>query len=370
MRGRSRLLCCATLLLVAACAQRGSITIDPAAGRAGSVQDILVASTRDPVDGAAVLSSGRSGTLHFLDFAVSVPPERLPGTVTFPHTDPPDPDTDFVTLAADRLAGPAGFVAAVNAQAARLPARDREAIVFVHGYNTTFAEGLYRQAQIARDFGTRGISVNFSWPSAADFRAYAYDRESALFSRDGLETVLDALARSHVSRIVIVGHSMGAQVVMETLRQMAIRGTPGFFGKLGAVVLVAPDLDVDVFPTQARPLADLDVPMYIFVSSRDRALRLSSLLRGNSARLGSISDVSRLGNLPVAVIDVTHIDPNDDPLNHFKAGSSPTMIALFSGMGSAGLQMFRDDLNRPGLLESGAEAIGNLTSVVVRGPVP
>ena len=339
--------------------------MDPSAQQTGSVQNILVASTRESAEGSAVLSGGRSRTLHFFDFAVSVPPERLSGTVTFPRHVPPDPVTDFVTVAASRLSGQDAFIASVNAKATSLPARDREAVVFVHGYNTNFAEGLYRQAQISYDFGTRGISVNYTWPSAGDFRAYAYDRESALFARDGLEQTLTSLARTNVSRIIVVGHSMGAQVLMETLRQMAIRGAPGFFHKLTAVVLLAPDLDIDVFPTQAMPVADLGIPMYVFVSSRDRALRLSSFLRGNTARLGSISDASGLGDLPISVIDISQVEANNDRMQHFKAGSSPTVIALFAGMGTAGLQMFSEDENRPGVLQSGIVAIGDLTSVVL-----
>lgn len=356
------------LMLVAACSPRGAIVLDPSAAQQGSVQDILVASSRELADGPGVLSGARSETLKYFDFGVSVPPERLTGTVTFPDTVPPNPATDFVTVSANRLGGPAAFQAAVNARAARLPASEREAVVFVHGYNTNFAEGLYRQAQIGHDFGTRSISVNYAWPSAADFRAYAYDRESALFARDGLEETLDALARSNVSRIVVLGHSMGAQVLMDTLRQMAIRGSPEFFRKLASVVLVAPDLDVDVFRTQVRALAHLDVPIYVFVSSRDRALRVSSLLRGGSARLGSLSDTTTLNDLPIVVIDVTHVEANGDPNLHFKAASSPAVIALFAGMGSTGLEMFNDTESRPNLLESGILATHNLTSVVLGGP--
>ncbi len=295
------------------------------------------------MDGDAALTRGRSDAVHFFDFEVSVPPNRALGTVTYPHRMPANPANDFLTVSATPLAGSRDFVTAVNRAAGRLAGRSREAVVFVHGYNTNFAEGLYRQAQISQDFGTQGISVNYSWPSAADFRAYAYDRESALFARDGLEQTLVALARSNVSRVVVIAHSMGAQLLMDTLRQMAIRGDPAFFRKLGGVVLVSPDLDVDVFRTQAMPLARLGVEIYVFVSTHDRALRFSSFLRGNRERVGSITDSRRLGNLPILVVDVSHLEPQNDPLQHFKAGSSPTMIKLMSGMGTAGLQMLRED---------------------------
>jgi esterase/lipase superfamily enzyme len=359
--------------MIGGCSPRGAIQLDPSAARTGSVQNILVASTRTPVDGSAVLSGQRARTVEYLDFAVAAPPERLKGTVTFPRSTPPDPATDFVTTSANRLSDRAAFTAAVNARAARLPRDKREALVFVHGFNTTFAEGLYRQAQISHDFQSQGVSVNYAWPSAGDVRAYAFDRESALFARDGLESSLTALADSTLSSIVVLGHSMGAQVVMDTLRQMAIRGAPSFFHKLSSVVLIAPDLDIDVFRTQVNAMRAYDVPIYIFVSSRDRALRLSSLLRGRSQpRLGSISDSAPLGDLvdggTIRVIDMTDFDANGDPLQHFKAASSPSMIALFSGMGTAGLQMFREGENRPTLLESGILATQEVTGAVLGIP--
>lgn len=368
---------CAALcfaLAASGCSPRGTITIDPAAATTGSVHRILVASTRTADPGASVLSRGRSDDLRFLDVAVSVPPDRAQGTVTFPRAANPDPTTDFVTVSASHLTGVAAFRAAVDARAATLPPARREALVFVHGYNTTFAEGLYRQAQIIHDFGSRGVSVNYAWSSAGDFRAYAFDRESALFARDGLETLLATLARSDVSRVIVVGHSMGAQVVMDTLRQMAIRDAPGALAKLSSVVLIAPDLDIDVFRTQAAQLAGMDVPIFVFVSDQDRALRLSSLLRGRQDRLGSVRDTGQLDDLarvvPMRVIDLSDFDANGDPLQHFKAVSSPSMIALFDGLGSAGLEMFRDAENRGGVLQGGIQATQDVTSAVLGRPAP
>ena len=97
-------------------------------------------------------------------------------------------------------------------------------MVFVHGFNVNFAEGLYRQAQMSEDFASPGISINYSWPSAGNVSAYAVDRESALIARDGLEDLIGLLGQTRLKRIVILGHSMGAFVVMEAVRQSAIRG--------------------------------------------------------------------------------------------------------------------------------------------------
>lgn len=355
------------LAIQAGCSPRGAITLKPEAAQVGSVQPIFVGTTRaaGAPGGADVFAATRSEGLSFARFEVSVPPDREPGTVRFPTRMPPDPATDFVTVAAERLGGEAAFIAAVNASVTGMPARDREAVVFVHGFNTNFPEGLYRLAQMRHDFRTPGLAINYAWPSAASVRAYGLDRESALFARDGLERLLDLLARTEVSRILVVGHSMGALVVMDSVRQMAIRGAPRFFGKLGAVVLMAPDLDVGVFRTQLQPLADKDVPIYIFVSSRDRALRLSSFLRGGSERLGSIRDLTGVAGLPIVVIDISDVGATSDPLGHFKVATSPSMIALISGMDEVGLEIFRDEERRPNVFETTINVVQGVTEVVL-----
>ncbi|WP_138466078.1 alpha/beta hydrolase [Poseidonocella sp. HB161398] len=354
----------AAAALTAGCAPRGSIFVDPASAKTGNVRDILVATTREPTDDGRVLSGSRASTLRFYDFAVSVPPDRETGTVRFPTSAPPDPQTDFLTVRARQLGGPAAFRREINARAAIRAPKDREAVAFVHGFNTNFAEGLYRHAQISHDFRNRAISVHFSWPSAAHVSAYAYDRESVLVSRDGLAATLDETARSSVPRIVVMAHSMGAHLTMETLRQMAIRGAPQFFGKLAAIVLMAPDVDVDVFRSQVGALGDIDVPIYIFVSNRDRALQFSSLLRGRRQRLGSVTDAGSLSDLPVAVIDISRVGARSDPLQHFKVASSPTMIDLFSGMGTAGLDMLQGGETPSGILGSGIEILQTLAGAV------
>lgn len=361
----------AAVLLLAAlagCTTRGFIQIYPKSAEIGKVQRILVSSLREPVPGSAVLSGDRATDLGFYDFAVSVPPERPLGTVTFSRQSPPNPVTDFATVSAVRLPNAAAFEDQINRMIRAGEAPKDEVVLFIHGYNTNFAEGLYRQAQLASDFASRTVSVNFTWASAGSVRAYAFDRESALIARDALERTLVSIQSTQAKRIVIIAHSMGAQLAMETLRQMAIRGRSDGFDKLTSIVLVAPDLDVDLFLTQARHVTDRDIPIYVMVSSRDRALRLSSLLRGgNTERLGRVTDASILGDLPIAVIDTSDFEGNGDPLKHFKAASSPTMIELLSGAGTSGLEALARAEPRPGVLQGSVELLQDAANAVLGG---
>ncbi len=354
------------IVLMAGCTPRGHVVMAPKAGTVGTIHPILVATTRYPSDATAeIFARDRSETLGFARFDVSVPPEREKGTVTFPRGTRADPATDFLTVSAGRLPDRAAFIAAVNAHLAGKDARSREAIVFVHGFNTNFPEGLYRQAQMRHDFQTPGLSVHYSWPSAANLMAYGQDRESALFARDGLDELLTLLARTDVSRILVVGHSMGALIVMDTMRQMAMRGAPEVFGKVGAILLMAPDLDIGVFRTQVRPLVAEDVPIYIFASSGDRALRWSSRLRGQPERLGSIRDLGGVSDLPIVVIDISNVEATADPLGHFKVATSPSMIALISGMGEVGIEMFRDEARQPNVFATTINVVHDMTEVVL-----
>lgn len=358
------------LLLLAACTPRGAISIYPDAADIGSVQPILVGTLRSPTSSAEAFSATRSETLAFAGFEVSVPPDREPGTVTFPRGQTPNPRTDFLTVSGERLDSEAALIARVNAELRGRSAGDREVIVLVHGFNTNFPESLYRLAQMRDDLQVPALPILYAWPSAANVRAYGLDRETALFARDGLDQLLTALARSEARRIIVVGHSMGALIVMDTMRQMAMRGAPRVFDKLASIILLSPDLDIGLFRTQVRPLIAKDVPIYIFASTRDRALRISAMLRGQSVRLGSIQDISEIADLPIVLIDITNVEATSDRLGHFKVATSPSMIAFISGMDEVGIEMFRDEQRSPGVLETTITAVQEMTEIILQPVAP
>jgi esterase/lipase superfamily enzyme len=351
---------------VCACAPRGAIRVAPEAAKVGAVQELFVASARVAADSGTGFTSEPAAQLGFAEFQVSVPPDRNPGTVSFPRgSGTPDPATDFLTVSATSIGDSAAFLRAVNVSLAELPPGQRDVFVFVHGFNTTFAEGLYRQAQMSHDFRTPGVSINFAWPSAARVSAYGADREATLVARDRLQDLLRLLARSKANRIIVMGHSMGAMVVMEAMRQTALTNDRAVLAKTDAIVLMAPDLDIGVFQAQMQPIAAQKLDVIVFTSSGDRALRLSARLRGDTARLGSIDSAGPIADLPVTVIDLSTFRGEEDALGHFKFATSPALIALFSGMGAVGLDMLRDQPQSIGLIEAGAGLVTGTTATIV-----
>jgi esterase/lipase superfamily enzyme len=334
---RLRLLLCLSLLL-AGCAPRGQLTVLPGTGAAGAeVQRVFVASNRrpaaetpNPIDvlfGQA-FGESRDPVLRYARVDVSVPPGHRAGRIEWPRDVRPDPERHFVATAQTRYSDAAGFLAALNASPGR------EVVVFVHGYNTNNAEAIYRLAQIAHDFETEAPVVAYSWPSAGSPRGYVYDRDSVIFSRDGLEALLRMLAAQD-RRVVLVAHSMGSQLVMEVLRQISISGDRAPLHRLGGVALISPDIDEDVFVQQARRITPFPQPFALMVSSDDRALNLSALLTGTPSRLGSIENPERLGNLPVRVIDLSGFRGGDRS-HHATAFTAPAAITLLKRLGAGG----------------------------------
>ena len=80
----------------------------------------------------------------------------------------------------------------------------------MHGFNNRFDDAVYRFAQIVHDSKVPAIPFLFTWPSRGEMklRAYTYDRESANYSRDALESLLAMLAGfPEVTEVNLLAHS-------------------------------------------------------------------------------------------------------------------------------------------------------------------
>ena len=88
---------------------------------------------------------------------------------------------------------------------------------------------------------------------------------------------------------------MGNWVTVEALRQIKISANKlPRIEKLGAVVLAAPDIDIDVFKAQMRRFGKPRKPFFIIVSRDDKALRFSDFIAGGKERLGSYTNDAEL----------------------------------------------------------------------------
>ena len=187
----------------------------------------------------------------------------------------------------------------------------------MHGFNTRFDEAVYRFAQIVHDSKAPGIPVLFSWPSRGvlALRAYRDDVESAKGSRDALLQLLDTIAaNANVKEVNILCHSMGCIPTLQALWSMS-SPSGKVRDKIKNVLLVAPDVDVNVFHTQMRQMGRAKPRLALFFSRDDQALKLSKSIWGGATRVGDIdpdqepykSDFEQAG---IQVFDLTGLRGN------------------------------------------------------------
>ena len=313
---------------------------DPAlAERTLTVLAVTTRSPADPKQAGQMFSGERATDVHYVSLTLSMPPDRAPGALP---TDArkQDPTKNIVLVSSRELthAEFTGIVSGTPGQPAAQPARtakrppagpQREALVFVHGYNTRFDESVVRFAQIVDDTGFKGVPILFSWPSRGEVSDYGYDKDSANYSRDTLDGLLAMLARDRsISGIDVIGHSMGGWLTMETLRSLAVANDQTTLNRINKVVLAAPDVDMDVFRTQVARLGPLARRMTVYVSSDDYALGMSSRLFGNKVRAGDNTDQAQFAALGITSEDISKL-PGGIGKNHGKAfGDGATLTQI------------------------------------------
>ncbi|WP_045684710.1 alpha/beta hydrolase [Martelella endophytica] len=316
---------------------------------------IYVATSREAAEVAHEgFTNDRAENLSYAAFTISIPPNHVSGEIEWPYSARPHPDTKF-TVVRHVVLSKQAFDKAVNADASD----SGRIALFVHGFNVSFQEGLFRLAQLSADSEITGVPVFFSWPSQARLLDYATDRESATFSRDGLTDVLEQLTSlSKVRSVMLFGHSMGGWLSMEALRQLALEGDRPALRKLN-VILAAPDIDEDVFNAQLDVIGPLDPPLLVMVSADDRALAASRLLQGNHQRAGQldITDpdvVAKAREEHVLLLDISSVS-SSDPLNHSRYAD---LAAIYPELEDT------NDMSSP-LRQAGAlifDAVGNTLS--------
>lgn len=350
--GRLRmLLLSAVLCLLAGCSSRPEGVLRPvgAAPNAATRVDMLVATTRRPSDDPGQLYSGERGTaISFNSLLVSIPPahNRKIGEVQWPVRVPADPEREFAVLGVRKVAS--------EQQALGWFRKNRnvkrQAVVFVHGFNTSYADAVFRFAQLICDGGIDAAPILFTWPSRASVFDYLYDKESTTYSRRALEDLILEVARSpDVGEITILSHSMGTWLTMEALRGVAMRaGT--IPAKVSDVALASPDIDIDVFRRQLIELGARRPRFTVLVSTADRALDLSRWLAGGIGRVGGTDPTPHaelIKQLGITVIDTT-ASASRDGLGHNAFADSPEIVALL------GRQLSGRSLLGGGIVAAGA----------------
>ena len=229
----------------------------------------------------ATLYDANVSPLSYGRAVVTIPSTHTPGSLELPSIWRvqlrPDPKRHF-TL---KSAVPLTLDEARSEMAKRLAAMPSKAIlVYVHGYNMSFAETAMRTAQLAYDLEFPGLPFFFSWPSLAQVTGYLRDTESAQLSEEAFDQMLDDLARLPAGEIYVVAHSMGSRLVSQALRSRVDKGKST--SRLRELLLAAPDINADLFRSTIAPRLKAMQAMQttVYASSADLALMASKAVHG------------------------------------------------------------------------------------------
>jgi esterase/lipase superfamily enzyme len=197
-----------------------------------------------------------------------------------------------------------------------------QAFVFVHGFNVSFDDALFRAAQITFDVDFDGVPFVFSWPSVAGLSGYILDRTRAQGAEESLRQFIELIERdTGATQIHLIAHSMGSDPLLRVLRSMstetAAAGTlAARRPRFGEVILAAPDVTREIFSQAAGRIKPLAKGMTLYASSNDWALRVSrELLRGENPA-GWVPAEGPLVISGIDTIDVSRASTDFFNLNH------------------------------------------------------
>ncbi|WP_028105169.1 alpha/beta hydrolase [Pseudoduganella violaceinigra] len=230
----------------------------------------------------ARLFGAARGQLRYGSCEVSIPRDHRMGELESPSLlrmeFRQDPEQHVVLLSAD-LAERESYMAELRQAIAA--SGSRAALLFIHGYRTTFEDAARRTGQLAYDLGFRGAPIFYSWPSQGKLSGYILDEANVEWTQADLSAFLaDFLLQCEAEQVYLLAHSMGSRAMAKATASV-IAARPELASRIREVILAAPDIDADVFRQQLLPaLAPVPSPLTLYASSEDLALHASKAVHG------------------------------------------------------------------------------------------
>lgn len=183
-------------------------------------------------------------------------------------------------------------------------ASEKEAIVFLHGYNNSFKDAAIRAAQIGCDLKTRGHTAFFSWPSKNSAIRYSSDGASIEASEEVItQFLINFTQKSGAKRIHLIAHSMGNRGLLRALKNITQKvENSDLEVKFGQIILAAPDLDVDTFKQAAHVYPTLSKSTTIYASPKDVPVLGARFLVGYP-RLGFVPPITVVPHIDTIKVD-------------------------------------------------------------------
>jgi esterase/lipase superfamily enzyme len=192
-------------------------------------------------------------------------------------------------------------------------APNKEVMLYVHGFNETFASAAYTTADLCHFLGREPVCAFFTWPASSTGNfliSYTTTTESADYAVEHLKKTIRILAATPgVERLQLLAHSRGTAVMLKAVHDLSLEAIaagkePVNLYKIDNLVLLSPDIDVDIATQQITGLiSDPDLAtvwpgarlprilkgrLTIYASPEDRALWISQILFRSRNRVGQL----------------------------------------------------------------------------------
>lgn len=177
-------------------------------------------------------------------------------------------------------------------------------LLYIHGYNIDFEKSCRRGALLQRALGLKERLLLFSWPADGNMLKYTWDEADLVWSvphiAEFLDLVVSAIGDGNVD---VVAHSLGARGIFQALNRLSYRTSGKII--LNELVLIAPDIDIDIFRQELPQLKNVARRITVYVSDKDKALKLSQEVHGYP-RLGQAGEELTIFE-EVETIDISNI---------------------------------------------------------------
>lgn len=201
---------------------------------------------------------------------------------------------------------------------------DSDGLLFIHGFNVTFDEALYRTSQLCHDLKFSGRQFCYSWASCGKVLSYPTDEATIDWSVAHLREFLCTATRNlGLRKLHIIAHSMGNRALLAVLEnwQTADGETP-----ISQIVLAAPDVDTGRFKQIAKVFGHYD-QVTLYASRDDRAIKVSRAVK-SLPRAGDANPPIVMTGL--STVDVTAVAGELFGMGHsYIAATSPVFRDLY-----------------------------------------
>lgn len=219
---------------------------------------------------------------------------------------------------------------------AQLKSNRPSVLVFVHGFNVSFAEAAITLAQFVNDAGFPGVPILYSWASQGEVSSYTNDEETVRATRIPFRNFLEHI-RASVSpdtEITILAHSMGNRLALDSLGIMAekYRTAPASAPMFNQVIMAAPDVDSSDFKNMYSASYPIAKRWSLYANEYDMALQASIAAHYASRKWQGDGVASRAGQggekllLMDGLESIDMSDLNHDVLAHNVFAANPRAI--------------------------------------------